>query len=326
MRRAGVLAVWLAACGGGGGSASAPTATGPLDPTATAAGPDDAIVARVDGRPVWGSCVAAQALAHRLDRPAALAECIELELLAGAATARGLDADADVVAAARAAAATRLVDREFTDRYQTWADLPTSITTRALQENASRMDRPESRASYLVRIEIGQADAGGPLDLAAGTAIGEVYVAIGGRHDLFPQDVLAPVEAAVAAAPGLRDAAARPGATLRVVGVRPDPTREDEGLREYYRKALFALPAIGQLAPPIRSPWGWDLILWTDVRKPPPMTRDQLADELFPTMRVRFFGQWSTEIARQHQVAILATEDTLRALWGPPAAPPTRAP
>ena len=302
MRRARVIpAVLLAACGGGSTSAP-PARTGPVDPTATAAGPDDVIVARVDGRPVWGSCVAAQAAAHRLDRTAALDQCIALELLAGAAVARGLAADPDVAEARREAAAARLVDREFRARYQRWDDLPASITEPVLARNADRMVRPESRASFLVRIEVPQDAAGGPIDLAAGEAIAAAYAAVGARHDLFGPDVQAAVETAAAARPRLQDALAAPGTKTKIVGVRPDPTAADAGLREYYRKALFAIPAIGQLAPPQRSPWGWDLILWTDVRKPPPLTRDTLAAQLFEPLRQQYFLTWIAGLEQQHTI------------------------
>lgn len=321
MRAALSLVVLAAACGGGGGARSAPARTGPVDPTAAAAGPDDVVVARVDGRPVYGSCVAAQAAAHRLDRRAALDECVAFELLAGAASARGLAADPEVAAAARAAAATRLVDVEFSARYRQWSDLPAQLTGPALEQNAARMNRPESRASFLVRLEIGDGDAGGPLDLAAGEAIARAYQTLAARADLFPPDVEAAAKAAASADPALAAAMARPDATTKVVGVRPDPTAADAGLREYYRKALFAIPAIGQVAPPVRSPWGWDLILWTDVRKPPPMTRDQLAASLFEGLRVRWFGIWSTGLAKQHRITV-ADEATLQKLWGPPAAAP----
>ena len=170
--------------------------------------------------------------------------------------------------------------------------------------NADRMVRPESRASYLVRIEIDQATAGGPVDLAAGDAIQAGYAAISARQDLFPPDVLAAVETA-----------ARARATippLKAIGVAPDPTAADAGLRPYYRSALFAIPAIGQVAPPQRSPWGWDLILWTDVRRPPPLTRELLAAQLFELVRQNFFLTWVAGLEKQHAVTRVE------------AAPPTR--
>jgi len=55
------------------------------------AGPGDAVVATVGGRPVWASCVAAQAARGTRTRRAALGECVDFELLAQAAEARGVN-------------------------------------------------------------------------------------------------------------------------------------------------------------------------------------------------------------------------------------------
>ena len=246
-----VAVLGLAACGGG--STSAPPRTGPIDPTATPAGPDDAIVARVDGRPVYASCVAAQARAHRVDRAAALAQCVDFELLAGVATRRGLTADPEVAEAGRAAAAVRLVDREFSARYRTAADLPASVMDPVLAQHADRMDRPESRASWLVRLELDAADRGTPLEDAAAKVFAAAYAKLGARDDLFPADVERAVREAAAQNPVIAAALDRPDTTTRIASVRPDPTQVDFGLQPYYRHALFAIPRIGMVAPPIRS-------------------------------------------------------------------------
>lgn len=302
--RAALAAVLAGALGcGDDAPATAPRrAAGPLDWTARPAGAADIVVAQVDGRPVYASCVAAQAAGRGLDVRGALDECVGFELLAGAAAARGLAADPEVADAARDAGAVRLIDREFRDRYRTWSDLPSELTGPELEKYAWRMNRPESRASFLVRVEV--ATPGGADDVAAARAVAAAHAKVGGRADLFGPDVQAAVEEAVRAhAPH-----------LKVVGVRPDPTARDAGLMPYYREAIFALPAIGHVTQPIRSNWGWDLIVWTDVRKPAPMTRADLAAELFEPTRQRFFLAWTDRLMRGHDVAV-ADAASLRKVW-----------
>ncbi|MEZ4404606.1 MAG: hypothetical protein R3B06_31590 [Kofleriaceae bacterium] len=304
------LAVAAAACGGA--PAPAPT-RGPIDVTAQPAGPDDPVVARVDGRPVYGSCVAAQARGRHLDRAAALAECVDLEVLAGAAVARGLDRDPDVAAARHDAGAVRLLDVAYRARFQRFDDLPASFRDPIFAKNRDRMVRPESRASYFARIEVDRAARPGPVDDAAKRAIDLAYAALAPRSDLFKQDLQPALDAAVAAVdPSLKT----------TVGLAA-PTEQDFGLREYYRRALFSVDAIGRVAAPVASPWGWDMILYTDFRRPPPMTEAEFKAKLFTPARQAYFNQWLDGLARGHAVEVAAPA-VLDALWGdlaPAAAP-----
>src|SRR6185436_3442191 len=119
------------------------------------AGPGDAIVATVDSRPVWGSCVAAQLARGGRSRRAALDECIDFELLAQAAEARGLGRapDPELERARRAAMVGRLVETGFEDRYRTPADLGATLD-RAVDALADQLDQPEFRASAFARVEV----------------------------------------------------------------------------------------------------------------------------------------------------------------------------
>ena len=93
MRAAMVLGLCAVGCGG---NASAPVAQQRALADAPAAGSDDFVVARVDGHPIWASCVSAQATRTKGDRTTALRDCIDFELLAWRAAARGLLDDPDV--------------------------------------------------------------------------------------------------------------------------------------------------------------------------------------------------------------------------------------
>ena len=67
------------------------------------------IVARVNDRPVFADCVEHQARAHGIDRRAALEECIDFELLAQEAEARGLASHPDAVAVRKREAVRKLL-------------------------------------------------------------------------------------------------------------------------------------------------------------------------------------------------------------------------
>ena len=91
-------------CGSSGSSGAGPTAAAPSLIATPPLTTDDAPVARVNGRTVWASCVAAQAGAITAGseaerRAAALDQCIAFELLAQAAEARGLASTASICAA-----------------------------------------------------------------------------------------------------------------------------------------------------------------------------------------------------------------------------------
>src|SRR5687768_16245068 len=91
MRR--LLVTLLAACGGS--TAPPPAPSGPPAAFQPTPAPDDMQVATVNGKPVWGSCVAAQA-SRGVSKQMALQQCIDFELLAQAAEARGFATDPDV--------------------------------------------------------------------------------------------------------------------------------------------------------------------------------------------------------------------------------------
>src|SRR5688572_17810971 len=103
------LLLLIAACGGG---SSPPVVAGP--PAAMIASPaaDDVQVATVNGRPVWGSCVATQVKASPgKTKQVALDECVSFELLAQVAEQRGLDRHHETADATRTALVGRLVDQ-----------------------------------------------------------------------------------------------------------------------------------------------------------------------------------------------------------------------
>src|SRR5688500_7421250 len=110
------LALVATACGSASPPSPSPAASraGLVAPPAA----NDVEVARVNDRPVWGSCVATQAVsATPQDRDRALRDCIDFELLAQTAEQRGLAAMPEVNEAFRTALVDRVV-ADFEHRYQ----------------------------------------------------------------------------------------------------------------------------------------------------------------------------------------------------------------
>jgi hypothetical protein len=292
MRARLVLGCALAASGAcGAGAPPPPRAEAPPELAAPPAGPGDDAVATVDGRPVRASCVAAQMRRAGLGREAALAECIDFELLARAAEARGLARAPEVGEAIRAAMVSRLVEIDFEARYRTPADLGPALE-RQVDRFADQLDQPELRASAFTRVEV---PAGAPPEAeAAARALAErIAAALAGEAGLFPVNLREIAERI--AADDLRQ---RPrGAGLRVVhGDLRGASRE--GVVPPYGDALFAIPEVGRTSAPARTPWGWDIVLLTQIYPAQLRTRDEVAARLFPDVRRRQFLHWVDQIRR----------------------------
>lgn len=305
--RAGAGAVALAALAGacGQGAPEPVRAGGPLVPAASPpAGPGDEIVATVDGRPVWASCVAAQAARGARTARAALDECIDFELLAQAALARaeGRAPDPALAEAQRTALVSRLVATDLEARYRTPDDLRAEVA-REVARFADQLELPELRASAFARVEV---PAGAPpaADAAARAVAEQIAGALAGEAGLLPIH--------------LREAADRIGAGSgqRVThGSFRVATRE--GVVPPYGAALFAIPEAGRIAAPARTPWGWDVILLTQLVAPQVHTRDEIAARVFPDVRRRQFYRWVNQIAGARGTRVELDEQRVAALLDP---------
>ncbi len=280
-----LLCVLLVACGGSSGPT--PTSSGPAAaPIATPASADDVVVAQVNGRPVYGSCVAAQAVAKTKQQ--ALDECIAFELLAQAAEARGLATDPEVTEATRTALVDRLVETGFERKYATPADLADQLAAH-VQRNQDRLTRPEGRASAYVRVPL-PPKAPPADDFAARTLAMQIAAKAAPEVGLLP-------------------------ATLEAIGKQVAGDKKIEfaevkmmahdALVPTYADALFAIAEIGRTAPEaVRTKWGWDVILLTDVGAAKTYTREEAASEAFPEVRRGYFRVWVNDIIRSLGVKI----------------------
>jgi peptidyl-prolyl cis-trans isomerase C len=295
------IALVVTACGGGSEPAPAP-ATRAIGTVAPAASSGDLRVATVDGRPVWGSCVAAQiARGAAKTRQDALDQCIAFELMAQEAERRGLAADPSVGEATRTAMVNRVVETAFEATHQTPESLGAPMA-KWLADNAWRMHRPELRSSTYARIVVPK-DAPAEVDAKAKQLAEQIAAEVDGETGLFGVN-LREIANRIAASSSLK---------LEVADAKPTPRTN---LDPVYGDALFALPEVGRATRAVRTPWGWDVIVWTGGLPAKESTREELAAERFLDMRRQTFQAWVNQLIKQHGTRIELDQAQLQKLEG----------
>jgi hypothetical protein len=266
MRAALLLVVGCAACGSSSPTAPPARPAGPPAAlVAPGAGSGDVIVATVNGRPVWGSCVAVQ---HSLD------QCVGFELMAQAAEQRGLALDPDVALATRTAMVSRLVEDQYEARHFTPAELGAAWTD-LVEKRRYQWDHNEVRGSHYVRVP---AEKVTPEQDAAAHALADQIAAAAAANTGW--------------LPSTLDEAADKIAAGRPIQKADVPFKLPSQLVEPYAKALFAIPQIGSTSPAVRTQWGWDVILYTAVLPATHPTEAQLEQQLMPGVKERYFSVW----------------------------------
>jgi hypothetical protein len=264
--------------------------------TAQPSGPDDAIVATVGGRPVYAACVAAQAGRNHLTREAALRECVDFELLAQAADARGLAADHEVVLETRRELVSRLVETDFERRVRTPADLAPQVEAE-LARNQNRMERPELRRSFYIRVLVPD-KASADVDAAAHALADRIHAALANEVGLF----------AVNAREIAERVARGSGASLDMQEFKP-------AVQGYtvpaYDAALFSIPEVGRVSEVARTPWGYDILLLTEIIEHKIFTRDEVVPLIFADARRVEFVRWANAIREQLAVTVLRDDSLL---------------
>jgi hypothetical protein len=292
-----VLMTALAACGGSSGPSPVPAAAPTVIATPRRSA-GDLDVATVNGRPVWASCVTAQArsiatgaraaeLVHA--RAEALDQCVAFELLAQEAEKRGLSAAPEVAKATRTAAVDRLIDTDFEQRYRIPDDLKPAVDA-IMKRNEWRLHVPELRSSAYARFVVAK-DAPPELDARAHALADRLAAQLAGEAGLYGVHL---TEAA-------RRVAAGSDIKLETTDVQPTDRAR---LVDSYAAALYAIPEVGRISPAVRTQWGWDVVLWTGGIEARERTRDELVAELFPELRRHQFQLWVTQLARQRGIRI----------------------
>ena len=252
----------------------------PAPMAATRASADDAIVATVNGRPVWGSCVANQA-ARGATKTAALNQCVDFELLAQAADKRGYAGDAEVARATHTTMVSELVASAYEAGYQAPAQFG-AFWQKAYKAGIFHIRHENYRASSYVRLEVKT-----PAEADAQKAIADrVAAALANETGLTGTSLLE-----------LAQTAAGPDVALK----HEDVTAYRIGaLDPAYGKMLFGDDARSDAASSVvRTKWGWDVIVWTDDVPAADPTEAEVTAALLPEVKVAFFGHWVDSIAGQ---------------------------
>jgi hypothetical protein len=272
-------------------------------PAAVVAAPasvGDVPVASVGGRPVFGSCVAAQVARGAPTRQHALDECIAFELLAQEAEARGLATDPEVFDETRRALVSRLVELEFERRYQSADDLRDAIEPR-LAELRPYFAKPEFRTSAYARVLVDEKQAT-PDDVARARTIAEqIHAALAGETGLlFPH--LEATARRIAEAAGARFDVKLVPPRARGIGRRWD---------EAFEAALFAIPEVGRVSSAVRTEWGWDVLLLLEIDPARTLSHDDVVPGLFARARHERFAAWIDELVKQRKIQIDKDEAVL---------------
>ncbi|MCA9679742.1 MAG: hypothetical protein H6709_24520 [Kofleriaceae bacterium] len=298
---AGALAI--AGCGEHHRQAAPRQVIVPPSSEAQPAGADDPVVATVDGHPIYGSCVADQVRGLGVDRAAALDQCVAFELLAREADRRGLRSDPEVAETWKREMVRALIEADLgpLDRFDA---LPASFREAALRRLHTELDWPLLRGGHYARVEVPASVAPGAAeDVAAHDAAEAAYEQLRGEPAVLPDELLAVTKRL---APGFKvSGSAAPFYT---------PAGDSDAVRgavPEFRDALFAIPQLGQISPPTRTKWGWDLILWWDER-PPTDQRPTIFGRLLP----RYFLSWSKQIGDALGVHVSVDEARLEAAFG----------
>jgi len=292
-----------AACGG----SPAPTPV-PSAPVASIVAPRasdaDVVVAEVNGRPVWGSCVTEQAATGATGRTAALEQCIDFELLAQAAEKRGFTDDVDVQRTTRTAMVNELIGTEFEARYQKPADLG-PVLDAFIDKNEWRLHRPDLRASTYVRAVV-PADATPEVDAVARQVADKIVAELEGEKGLLP--------------PHLKTAAerAKAGTSIEIDSQDLVQIQKTASYEKPYIDALFSIPEVGRISQPARTKRGWDVVLWSAGMPPQESTREQLASDVFPELRRAQFYAWVTQLTKASGIRVELDPDSATILGEEP--------
>ncbi len=249
------------------------------------------IVANVDGAPIYDDCVTIQATEHRGDRRAALNDCIDFHLLARAAAERGFVGDVDVGHAAKVAMVRRLIDADFRARYRDADDVDEAQLAEVYDRMKPRYQRPEIRETSFLRLPVAEEDTDSPADTRARDLMQRVYERLADRHDLTPEAFHQVVLDVV-------------GTDEPLQGEKVQPFHRQGLIVKPYRDATFAIPETGMVSAPVRTKWGWDIILLMRIYPQVDVPLDEAKPELFAIARRQLFTAWVDELAAKSRIRI----------------------
>lgn len=295
------ICVSLSCCGSSDKSASQPGYE--LQTGFLVSAPGERIaVAEVGGVPIYEQCVAIQAQAHKLDRRAALDECIAFEVLAQAAQKRGLHLDPDVDAIRRTESVRQLLHHEIVAPMPSVEATDRSILEDAYREFRDRIYAPERREIFHLYAPFPKhrEPRGTEGDAAAKKRAEELYAQLSQWRDLTPDEMLFIAQGIAGDEPlgpidDKTDTFRRE--VFKVYLDQPNMPRE-------FSHAAFDIPEVGMVSVPTRSDYGWHIILYLS-RDPARMANvDEAAQWLFQAVRFQRYRAFSGELGKDVDVEI----------------------
>jgi hypothetical protein len=253
----------------------------PASMIAPRASATDEIVATVDGKPVWGSCVAIQAK-RGATRQAALQQCVDFEVLAQTADHRGYASSPEVREATHTAMVSELVASAYEDGFTQPAQFG-PVWQQALAQGQWKISHENYRASSYVRVPVAEQATPTEVDAAKITA-DRIAIALAHETGLMGPSLL---ELAEKAAPGIKID-------------HQDVTAYRAGaLDTNYAAALFSLKEIGRASATVRTKWGWDVVVWTDDVPEAHPSQAEIDAKFLPDVKLGYFDHWVDSIAKR---------------------------
>lgn len=212
------------------------------------------VVATVNGESIYAADVARVMAARGLDAAAALDELVTQELLAVEARRRGLADDPEVVDTRRRERVRALMRRDFEPTFDGPEDIPADEIEQVWRMPNIRMyyDHDTFHTVAYVRAEV-KKDA--PAEaVAAARAAAQAF------HDLAVAARPASKEAYFALAAKLPPGMKVTAAAKQVFGT----SRKGPAVEEFARAAM-ELTTVGDVSPPFRTQWGWDVLYLVEI-------------------------------------------------------------
>jgi hypothetical protein len=169
-----------------------------------------------------------------------------------------------------------------------------------LKANASRMHIPEIRASTYARF-VAPANAPPEIEARAHALADRLAAELAGQTGLYGVHVT--------------DAARKldEGSGIKLETADVPPSYQDR-LVDAYGAALYAIPEVGQTSPAFRTPWGWDVVIWTGGIAARDRSRDEVVAEIFPELRRQQFASWVNLIGKRLGVHVEVDQAAVKAL------------
>ena len=247
------------------------------------------VVATVNGANIYAADVMRQAAAENQTPAQALDTLVSAELLAQEARRRGLTDDPEVVEARKKVRVRRLVEKTFLPSFGSPADVPKEDVDRALRVASVQyhFDHREQRLVGYARIEL--ANNASPDEEARARTIAAGFTAL--ARAAQPKNKADLLNLLM-----LYDRGMGGG----------DIGREIGGMVPEFGKAAFALGKVGEVSDPVRTRWGWDVLILFAINPERHASREdaiaEVREGMFDSSRREAFLRWADGLVARARV------------------------